>query len=171
VIIAITVCLGFAEIVLRFLFPQPPSWLAIYQTDPELGHALLPNTVVRVATGETDWTVRTDGRGLRAGTGPQNERPCDVLWLGDSFAFGHGVEYEETFVALEQSRHPQTRICNAAVPGYGPVHYRRIAERLLGSGLAVGALWVATYVGNDFHDCVAQKQHPVNTGCWVTVVT
>src|SRR5205085_1913297 len=51
------------------------------------------------------------------------------------------------------------------VPGYGPVQYRQILEWELGERREPPKLLlVATYLGNDFHDCVRNRDLPVHDG-------
>jgi hypothetical protein len=89
---------------------------------------------------------------------------CTALWLGDSFAFGHGVDWEDSLVGLVEARVPAVRQVNAAVPGYGPTQYREVLEQLLGEGERFDYVFVVTYVGNDFHDLLWNKDFPVHDG-------
>ena len=115
----------FGELFLRFVFPQPPSWLDVYRRHPSLPFpALQPNIMHTVDTGETLWTIYTDDHGFRVGKN-HAFRKADgplVLVLGDSFTFGHGVNYADSFVGLLESK-TKRRFVNAGVPGYGPVQY------------------------------------------------
>ena len=159
------VCLVLAELALRLLAPQPASWLAIYQHHPRLPiYALLPDLEVPIYTGETDWLVRTDSKGFRYPGSEPADRDCVALWLGDSYAFGHGVDYEESFIGLVGAQTPETHHINAAVSGYGPVQYRQILEDLIESGMSFDHLIVASYVGNDFHDGMRNKDRRVVDG-------
>lgn len=154
------------EILVRILMPQPVSWLAIYRRHPRLPIlSLQPDAKAKVATGETDWTVITDADGNRVGqTPPANTRPT-VLWLGDSFAFGHGVDHEQCWIGLLQAD-PGTghnhRI--TAVPGHGPTQYRQLLEDELQRGLKPSSVIAVTFLGNDFHDTIWDKDLTVNNG-------
>ncbi len=164
-VVSLTLSVGLAEAALRILAPQPPSWLAIYRRHPELPfHALLPNAATSVDTGETRWRVVTDGAGHRVGERRGRETECAAVWLGDSFAFGHGVDYEESFIGLVQERSPEVRHVNTSVPGYGPTQYREVLEHLLARGERFDVVFVATFVGNDFHDTVWTKDVEVHAG-------
>jgi hypothetical protein len=156
---------AFGEVVLRALAPQPVSWLAIYRRHPSLPFpGLLPDIRVAVDTGETRWLVRTDRAGFRIGDSPRASARCTALWLGDSFAFGHGVDWEDSLVGLVEARVRAMRQANAAVPGYGPVQYRQVLEYLLGQGEEFRFIFVVTYVGNDFHDCLWNRDVRVQDG-------
>jgi hypothetical protein len=165
VIVSTLLTLGMAEVALRLFSPQSPSWLAIYRRHPELPfHALMPDENVSVDTGETHWTVRTDADGFRIGSHRPENPTCTDLWLGDSFNFGHGVEYDDSIVGRVQAKSRDVLELNTAVPGYGPVQYRQILEYAYRQGRTPDAVYVVTYVGNDFHDCVWDKDVPVHEG-------
>lgn len=82
----------------------------------------------------------------KTGPGPR------VIVLGDSFVWGIGVSYDETFTtllerALEQA-HPGAEVINLGVPGFEPDHYFHLL-RHYGMGLRPDAVVLAFYVGND----------------------
>jgi len=87
-----------------------------------------------------------------------------ILWLGDSYAFGHGVDYEESFIGRADAETPEARHVNAAVAGYGPVQYRQVLEFLVEQGLHFDLLMVVSFVGNDFHDVMRSKDRAVVAG-------
>jgi hypothetical protein len=164
-VVSTLISVGLAELALRLFSPQSPSWLAIYRRHPELPfHALMPDENVAVDTGETHWTVRTDDAGFRTGSHRPAEPACTDLWLGDSFAFGHGVDYDDSIVGRVQANASDVLELNTAVPGYGPVQYRQILEYAYRQGRSPEVIYVVTYVGNDFHDCVWDKDVPVHEG-------
>ena len=169
-------CLLFAELAVRLIAPQPASWLAIYREDPDLPfYSLAPNAVGRMDTGEARWTVYTDEHGHRV-AGPGEGSPvstgsagdqtdCVNLWIGDSFSFGYGLDYPLTFVGRFEARASRTQTVNASVGGYGPTQYRMTLEQLVGpEEMDFDALYVATYLGNDFNDVLIEKTLPVTNG-------
>jgi hypothetical protein len=165
VVVSTLLTIGLAELALRLFSPQSPSWLAIYRRHPELPfHALMPDENVSVDTGETLWTVSTDADGFRTGTHRPAAPSCTDLWLGDSFAFGHGVAYDDSIVGRVQAKTSDVLELNTSVPGYGPVQYRQLLEYAYRQGRTPGVIYVVTYVGNDFHDCVWDKDVPVHEG-------
>ena len=160
---SMTVLLG--EAFVRLVAPQPESWLAIYRSHSELPfYAMLPNHRARVDSGETDWSVETDERGFRVSAEGRDGADCSVLWLGDSFAFGHGVDYDDSFVGRIASRTPDVGHVNSAVPGYGPVQYRATLEYLAGDELQFDWIFVASYLGNDYHDTQWEKGNEATGG-------
>jgi len=157
--------LVFAELAVRVVAPQPKSWLAIYQRDPARPvYDMLPSKDLHVDTGETQWDILTDENGFRFDPELRESKDCKLLWLGDSYAFGHGVDYAESFVGLVDERLPEIETTNAAVSGYGPTQYRQQLEHVIEQGRTFDFLVVATYVGNDFHDTKWEKNLVVADG-------
>jgi SGNH hydrolase-like domain, acetyltransferase AlgX len=158
------------EIAVRFVAPQAPSWLDIYRRHPALPlYALQPNVSSRMETGETRWTVISDAEGFRVGRAHAvpDDRPT-ALWLGDSFVFGNSVDFENSFVGrLASDPRRRYRHVNAAVGGYGPTQYRETLEYLLAKGMRPAVVLVGTFLGNDFFDCLADKNLPVRDGVLV----
>lgn len=153
------------EIGVRVVAPQPPSWLDIYRRHPALPFvAIQPNVHATIDTGDARWTVHTDEQGFRVRRegATADGRPV-LLWLGDSFTFAYGVDYERSFVGrlAEGSRY---RHVNAAVGGYGPTQYRRTLEYLLEEGLRPQVVLVGVFLGNDFTDPLEDKDLPVQDG-------
>jgi lysophospholipase L1-like esterase len=116
---------GLAELSVRLLRPawRPPPvrGLAFLRPDPRLGWRLregwhgpftLPHRTTQVAISE---------QGLRDESYPPYPAPGRrrVLLLGDSFAWGFGVEKQEMFEKLLENRFPDLDVVNEAVPGYG----------------------------------------------------
>lgn len=98
--------------------------------DPELGYMTRPGLETRFANREFDTTVRTNSQGFRDDEGSLNDP--DVLVLGDSFAFGWGVDQGES-VADELERRTGLTVLNMGVAGYGTLQQflllRRFAHR------------------------------------------
>ncbi len=164
-------CGGLLEGLVRVFLPQPPSWLAIYQRHARLPtFTLQPSASAMVETGEARWTVHTDAQGHRVAAAAPSmaagapAKPL-VLWLGDSFVFGHGANYEDCWVGLLAAA-PDAghRHCNTGVPGYGPTQYRAVLEDELARGLAPAVVVAVSFLGNDFHDTVWDKDAPVEGG-------
>ncbi len=164
--VAAALALACAELVTAVALPQPKSWLDIYDNHEVLPFPTLAKNVSSlVDTGETSWHVYTNASRFR-GTKDVvtiSDRPS-ALVLGDSFAFGHGVDHEQTFVGLVNAIQARFYFVNAAVPGYGPVQYRMVLEYELEKGNVPAMVIAATFVGNDFLDCGWDKNRTVIDG-------
>ncbi len=128
----------------QFLFARTgrpmyaPNQYSIYWNKP---HVDMPHR-----TNEFQTMVYTNGQGLRVGKDgpdyPLGKQPDveRILLLGPSFAFGWGVDYEQTFAArlqglLNESRPkdaPRCEVINAGVPSLGPalslLWYRNVGK-------------------------------------------
>lgn len=157
--------LALSEIALRLVAPQPPSWLDVYRQHPVLKtYTLQPDVERLIDTGECRWTVRSDKDGYRVSKIDSTSGPV-VLCLGDSYAFGYGVDHEQTYTGLLQKKFAGSlRLINAAVPGYGPVQYEQVLDYSLQQGIKPVCVIIGTYVGNDIHDSVWQKNVAVRNG-------
>jgi len=159
-------CMAVLELGVRILRPQKMSWLRHYKEDPVLHFVNLPNLSLETDFGEARWTIYTDENGFRVGKNRLIKRGLPaVLWLGDSFAFGNGVDYERSFIGLLNAEKPERYyFVNTGVGGWGPIQYRQQLEMLLNKGMRPVEIFVATFVGNDFHDCVYDKTMTVRDG-------
>ena len=162
---SLALALVVAELGLRCVAPQPISWLSVYEPDEVLPYRLQPLAEQQIDTGETSWRITIDALGHRNAPGATVDRAQPfLLGLGDSFAFGHGVDFEDSLYArLAAELGGGLAIRNAAVPGYGPVQYRQVLERELGEPGLAGVL-VTSFLGNDFYDCVWGKEGPITDG-------
>src|SRR5262245_54821758 len=101
---ATLVALLAGELVIRLLAPQPPTPAFIrpgtpdaqlFALDSVFGMVLKPAVTVPYAFGTV---VRTNTLGLRDREyGPKAPGEFRVLSLGDSYAFGYGVELEQSY--------------------------------------------------------------------------
>ena len=164
---AFSASIVFAEVAVRLLAPQPPSWLNVYRKHPSLPfYAVAPNKHAVVSTGESEWTVHTDSNGFRVSATPEHKaNTSTTLVIGDSFTFGQGVNYEETFIGYLNAMDDQPfHYVNGGVGGYGPTQYRSTLQHLLNTGFSPERVVVAVYLGNDFFDCIWNKNLPVVDG-------
>lgn len=109
-----------------------------YRTaDPVLHHALLPNVDCDVAVwGDARYRVRTNSLGFkdeRVRDVPLEPERSRLLFIGDSFTEGVGVEYEQTFVGrLGRTLSARgVEVLNAGVASYSPILYLRRIRQLL----------------------------------------
>jgi hypothetical protein len=142
----------------------------LFQPDPELGWRPLPNLdlVRRNANGDT-WHIATDGAGIRGPSAWSEGGRTRLLVLGDSFAFGEGVEPAARFDMLVQKRLPHLSVVNLGVMGYGPDQQLLRAKQWLTTLRRGDALLLLTYEGNDFHD-LARTRHGGRSKPWLEEV-
>jgi lysophospholipase L1-like esterase len=132
----------------------------LYVLDATAGYSMRPGTCVRLKTTEYDGVLRTNGRGMVGPSVPATKPPGEfrVVVLGDSYAVGGQVPYEQTFPAVLEQRlratgHPNVRVINAGVGGYTTFNERGLlAEHL--SWLQPDLVVVAAFLGNDVSENV-----------------
>ena len=130
-----------------------PLFLDIYRLDETGVLTLRPSITRRHVTAEWDVTVTTNAGGLRDRAIPVDGSGETVLALGDSFAFGWGVELSQSFLwrAEEALRGERARIVKAGIPATGTFDQLRWLERY-GDRYRPTAVLVVFFVGNDFID-------------------
>ncbi len=98
------------------------NWIVVGRRDSQLGWANRAGASGRIADGGLDYTVSINSHGFRD---PEREtlNPTGakrVLVLGDSVAWGWGVDNGERFSDLLEARlGPRVEVLNLSVPGYG----------------------------------------------------
>lgn len=158
---SILIALVFAEIGIRLFVPtgagdylsrylidgNPSPSLDYYIGDPQLPFVLKPgykSTLVDLAWHPVPFDVTLDSFGYRNQTDESNEFGLTVL--GDSVAFGYGVNDDETIAAhLEK----QTKSYSLAIPNAGPEMYMVMLERFL-KRARTKRIAVLFYAGNDY---------------------
>jgi acetyltransferase AlgX (SGNH hydrolase-like protein) len=144
---------------LRIFWPQDlPFFAGLFGEDPAVGMRHLPLTRSRMAS-ETSGSVavRINSRGYRG-----REYAWDsatgfrILGLGDSFAFGFGVEEDDTYLARVEralaDRHVE--VINAGLAGMGPDNEARLLAAD-GPRLHPDLVLLGFFVGNDLMDVLA----------------
>jgi hypothetical protein len=166
-LVAMFIALFIAEFLVRIFIPQHPSWLDVFAKSESPPYTLQPNASRTISTGESTWSIYTDGNGFRTSRTPSasTAQAPALLILGDSFPFGMGVNYEDSIPGyIDAAVAGKYRILNTGVPGYGPTQYRQVLERELKRNTSIAAVLVITYMGNDFHDCIWKKTGNVTNG-------
>lgn len=145
------------EVALRVFWPQDfPFFASIFVQDPGVGMRHVPGSRSTMSSEGGPVPVRINSRGYRgreyrwdAATGFR------ILGLGDSFAFGFGVEEGATYLArMERAltdRHVE--VINAGLAGMGPDNEARLLTAD-GPGLRPDLVLVAFFVGNDPMDAL-----------------
>lgn len=145
------------EIAVRVLMPQEDSvqWVA---SSEKYGHVLKKNfrQSYRFPSAGFTMQVRTNSLGMRdEEPGPVSKDSKRILFLGDSFVFGHGVNIQDRFDTrldklLTESGGRRYELMNAGVTGWGTLQetaYGRDSFELLRPDIIV-----LTFCGNDSLD-------------------
>jgi len=101
---------------------------ALYQYDPEIGWLGQPNTT-KPFTPNSQRTATHNSRGLRDAEIGEDDRPT-ILFLGDSFVWGYGVEVDDRFTNVLRNQLTNYRIVNAGVSGFGTDQEYLLMKRL-----------------------------------------
>lgn len=109
-------------------------------SSPELTYTVSFN---RFGRRDTEWSERTVAD------------PRSILFIGDSFVIGNGVEHEETIPsrleALLAARGDPREVLNFGMPKGNPLRYRLALEDALDLGFAADTIAVGIFIGNDFY--------------------
>lgn len=135
-------------------------WRIVGELHPDLGWRGQPHARGRVVHGEMDYSIRLNSRGFRDPEREVAKRPglTRILTLGDSVAWGWGVNQGERFTdLLEERLGPKVEVLNLACPGYGTdQQYWTLVE----IGLAYEPdLVLLCVVANDVHEVQRGVSH------------
>ena len=129
-------------------------------------HAISPNQSKQIDAGEGAYQFQSDSNGFRVPVGYQEKadgNKAELLILGDSFGFGQGLSEKHFFVGILRKK-TEMRLSNTSACAYGPEQYRDILRDRLEAGLIPARILVAFFLGNDFHDCIWDKNRDINNG-------
>lgn len=130
----------------------------LFQPDDQLGWAMLPNLdLVRNNHDGEPWLTRTGDEGIRGPSDWSETAAQRLLILGDSFAFGEGVDIEDRFDSLIAERIPDLSIVNLGVMGYG-TDQQAIRLRAWKDDLRPGDILLVLTYSNDFFDIASTTQ-------------
>lgn len=123
--------IGLAESTLRFLpgfEPSPRTYVGEHANRPsrnfvadeKTGWRMHPHNSFSWSIGETRNHYRSNAAGFRSDREfDVDETRSKILLVGDSFTFGTGVDYDETYGALIEADRPGSVVYNLAMPGFG----------------------------------------------------
>lgn len=145
-------CLGGAEFVARGFVPVQPQ---ITVGDAHTRFRLRENLDVTASSpGEFSTHYQTDAAGFRIGSRGTEARDAAksglILGVGDSFTFGIGVDFADTFLAVAGRASQHFAVKNAGVLAWGTCHELRYLESR-GWALRPAHLVVGVFE-NDFED-------------------
>jgi lysophospholipase L1-like esterase len=116
---------------------------------PYIGYLHSPNRTIVISGRDFNAGAHVDGLGFR-NAWPWPDR-ADIVVVGDSVAFGYGVEDNEAWPAVLARHDPGTQVIDLALIGGGPQQYQRVYETF-GARLRPKLVLVGVFVRNDFWD-------------------
>jgi len=134
--------------------PRAPSAFDVYLKDASGRLRLQPGVRRQHAHPEWDVSIETNPSGFRDRAGEAGPNEPRVVVVGDSIAFGWGVEYAEAFPTLLEAALPDRRVVKAGIPATGPSDQLALLRELVPGGV-LDAVVVTFFVGNDFADQAA----------------
>lgn len=103
----------------------------LWRYDPELGWRNLENIEIAFSGPGFSYTVTHNAWGFRDGDSPESMGAATyrIALLGDSFAYGLGVDEPRTFASVLETQLPRTQVVNLAVAGYATDQAVLLMER------------------------------------------
>lgn len=149
--IATTLVMGVLALALDFFFGRVFIEAAVLDvTDierqyrvasSEFHHGLRPNfSTDKAVWGGNTYSIRTNSLGFRdeikrdVGKIPNKRR---IVFIGDSFTEGVGLNWDQTFVGIFARSRPDLEVLNAGVSSYSPAIYLRKLSWLLERGYKI----------------------------------
>ncbi len=165
VMVSLTICLAALELVARAAIP---SWYPRYafSADPVAGYINTPNRTFRWHGAEYDFTTTTNRFGFRDDPYEDDNRPL-VMALGDSFAWGFGVDYDQVYLTMLENS-ASTRIIKAGVCGYGTYHAAKILEKF-GTDFKPDVVMLNFFIGNDFYENMGVRDLTISNGRFIEI--
>jgi lysophospholipase L1-like esterase len=117
--------------------------------DPVIGFLGRPDYKGAIERGDLHFTYATDANGFRNPPGLGDK--ADIVVLGDSMAFGYGVDDGKGWIGRVRAARPDLRIANLGLIGAAPEQYRRVWERF-GAPLRPRLVLCVLFPGNDIND-------------------
>ena len=159
--VGIALTLIIAEMAVRVLLPMkaPATERAVFlQYDSLLGWSHKPGQRARFVQYDFQVDVSINRLGLRDSeySARKGERHR-LLVIGDSFAWGFGVEHDERFTEVLEERHPEWEVINAGVNGYG-TDQELLYLKDRGMSLDPDVVLLLVHP-NDFENNVASEQY------------
>jgi hypothetical protein len=154
---SLALCLLVAEVGVRWLVDlrkQMP--IPVYDVDLSTRLAFLPGRERTYQTDEFRYTLRTNRFGRRdvEWSQPVLEDKGSVLFVGDSFVLGAGVEDEESIpTRLEgwtETLGERREVFNFGMPAVGLPHYLLLLKEAFRIGVSAETVLLGVFVGNDF---------------------
>ncbi len=124
----------------------------LFTPDPMLGWRNLADlNLSRTNANGDSWQVVTDKEGLRETSEWRQDADKRLLIMGDSLAFGEGVNIEQRFDSILGQQNPRLSIVNTATMGYGTFQ-QILRGRPYFADLSPGDKLLLVTCSNDFTD-------------------
>jgi lysophospholipase L1-like esterase len=156
VLLSFLVAFAVAEVAVRLISPQEVGPVR-FACDPDLGEIPVPGQQgERRSPGIFTFRYSNNSLGWRGRREYRQEKPTDyrVLFLGDSFTYGLGVNDDQTFAALVEkglrADRVSVEVMNAGCPGRG-TDYELKSFQTVGRKFHPD-LVVVGFLANDFQD-------------------
>jgi hypothetical protein len=91
------------------------------------------NVVEKYVKHMRPYTVKTDKNSLRYSGFSRNPNKKNIIFLGDSFTYGLGLNYEDTYVGILEKKNKKYNFLNYGVEGYSPSVYLYQLENIIKS--------------------------------------
>lgn len=163
-VFAILATLILAEFAVRLVLP-PQRHLPLYEKTPDGNHILRANLKLRYTQREFSHDIITNSWGFRN----KREIPNSnlIVFVGDSFTFGTGVDEELHYVYLFDKllnwREKKYNVCNAGVAGHATVNEYLYIKTLLERKLDVKQIFLQVDI-SDFNENVLFPIYEVKDG-------
>jgi len=137
---------------------KPIPGVHIWEFHPRYGYGHKAKVRDTQATREYSVTYTIDEDRCRRSYSPGASAP-EVLVLGDSFAFGQGVQDDETFAwRLGEEHWKDYRVRNCAVSGWGTAHAYLRLEEILANAETPPKLVLYTLIEGDLYRNYIRKE-------------
>ena len=124
----------------------------------------LPKTKKGIVYGIESYT---DSLGFRVpaediGREYRNSEKETILIVGDSVAFGNGVQEKQTMAGLLRTSFPNIQIHNAAVPGFDLKDYADVTHNLVSTLPNIKAIFLIYCLNDVYLDSASELQKQLN---------
>ena len=126
------------EIIIGALYQQRLVFPPFYKKDNKYGYSLKNSETFIHKDYKINNKVILNKNGFRSfsETDSIELNKKTILFIGDSFTFGQGVNFEDTFVGKIAKYYDSFQVVNASVPGWGPTQYERLLSDYLSKKLS-----------------------------------
>lgn len=168
--LGLVAALALGECVTRIAMP-PVRGISWYHNDARYGfrHRAGLDQVTREWGENEPWRTHTNSHGFRGPEWPMTSSGHRVVIVGDSFTFANGVEWDDSFGMVAQTkgreRWSALETVNLGVSAWGPQNALAYIETE-GEALTGECLIYAFFEGNDVLEGFARKLYEMRDGEW-----